>query len=304
MVEWFIAVFFINYFSFHKIYFMKRKDGKAIKKIYLKCDKCNDIIINFAYNRHYRTCKGINKNLINKKSILTDNIEIEKINNDLYICKKCNKEFCKTGIGSHYWRNHTENGRNFNSKKNYIKGSKIAWNKGFTLKDQLFANRITEEEYNRLILASKKGGFARSLKSLTKEEELIRRKKISEKAKINNGGYRQGSGRGKKGWYKGFFCDSSYELAYVIYNLDHNIKIERNTEIRTYEWEGKIRNYIPDFICNSQLVEIKGFKTKQWLAKLAYNTDISVLYKEDLKHIFDYIIDKYGKNFISLYEKK
>ena len=29
------------------------------------------------------------------------------------------------------------------------------------------------------------------------------------------------TGKGKKGWYKGFFCSSTYELAYVIFCLDH-----------------------------------------------------------------------------------
>jgi len=37
------------------------------------------------------------------------------------------------------------------------------------------------------------------------------------------GGKRIGSGRGKSGWYKGYWCDSSWELAYVIYNIDHDV---------------------------------------------------------------------------------
>ena len=46
---------------------------------------------------------------------------------------------------------------------------------------------------------------------------------------------------GIKGWYKGFWCDSSWELAYVIYNLDHGIEFRRNTEKFEYEYCGKIR---------------------------------------------------------------
>ena len=38
------------------------------------------------------------------------------------------------------------------------------------------------------------------------------------------GGKRHGSGRGKKGWYKGYYCDSTWELAWVIYQLDHGVK--------------------------------------------------------------------------------
>lgn len=120
----------------------------------------------------------------------------------------------------------------------------------------------------------------------------------------NLGGYVKGSGRGKKGWYKNFFCDSSWELAYIIYCLDHNIKIERNVEKRKYEWNGKTKNYIPDFVVNGKLVEVKGFKTPQWIAKQKANPDIEVLYEPDLKPILNYVIDKYGKDYIKLYTKE
>jgi len=115
------------------------------------------------------------------------------------------------------------------------------------------------------------------------------------------GGYQQGSGRGKKGWYKDFFCDSSWELAYVIYSLDNAIDIKRNTEKRKYFWDGKEKNYIPDFIVEGTITEIKGYKTEQWLAKLEANPDVKVLYKTELQPILDYVIMKYGKDFIRLY---
>jgi hypothetical protein len=145
-----------------------------------------------------------------------------------------------------------------------------------------------------------------SLKSLgtalTVEAELERKRKIREKAKLKNGGYRQGSGRGKKGWYKGFFCDSSWELAYVVYCLDHNINIKRNTEKRKYVWQGVDKNYLPDFIVKGTLTEVKGYKTEQWLAKLEANPDVKVLYEKDLKPILEYVKVKYGKDFTNLYE--
>lgn len=52
----------------------------------------------------------------------------------------------------------------------------------------------------------------------------------------SSGGKREGSGRGKRGWYKGYYCDSSWELAWVIYNLDHGNQFKRNTNIY-YEYE-------------------------------------------------------------------
>ena len=149
-----------------------------------------------------------------------------------------------------------------------------------------------------LSLKGKSNGIA-----LTPEKETERRRKLSEIAKKRNfGGYVKGSGNGKKGWYKGFFCDSSWELAYVIYCLDHSLSIERNKEKRTYTYKGKTKKYIPDFIVSSRLVEIKGFKTDEWEAKLKFNPDITVLYEEDLSSVFEYVKSTYGKDFIRLYE--
>lgn len=42
-------------------------------------------------------------------------------------------------------------------------------------------------------------------------------------------GPKRGGGRGKSGWYKGFWCDSSWELAFLIYHLEHEIPISRNS---------------------------------------------------------------------------
>ena len=118
-----------------------------------------------------------------------------------------------------------------------------------------------------------------------------------------SGGYRMNSGRGKKGWYKGIFCDSSWELAFVIWNIENNKPIERCKEKREYIFKGEKHIYIPDFIVEDEVVEIKGYSSKQWEEKIKQNPDIKVLYKNDIKPYLDYVISKYGKNFISLYEK-
>ena len=132
------------------------------------------------------------------------------------------------------------------------------------------------------------------------------KKRLSEVAKERKlGGYVKGSGRGKSGWYKGFWCDSSYELAYVIYNLEHNIEFKRNNNKFPYEYDGKKYNYTPDFILSDGMyIEIKGYSTDQTKAKLKYfNKPIQVLFEKDLDYVFKYVKARYGKNFISLYEK-
>lgn len=115
-------------------------------------------------------------------------------------------------------------------------------------------------------------------------------------------------GRGKAGWYKNFWCDSTYELAYVIYCLDHNIDIKRNYEEFEYTYNNISHKYIPDLIVNDELIEIKGYHTELVDIKLkSVNKPIKILYKEDLKFAFEYIKEKYnlsGVNVAKLYDDK
>jgi hypothetical protein len=208
----------------------------------------------------------------------------------MFNCIYCNKKFSnKGGRGAHspYCKENPNRisrprsplaGRKKGSKPwNYgLKGVQVGWNKG---------------------LVGVSGG-----KASTPEKELARVQKISVAMK-KYGGYRQGSGRGKKGWYKGFFCDSSWELAYVIYCLDKRIPIQRNTEKLIYEYDGQIKTYIPDFVVDGRITEIKGFKSPQWEAKLKSNPHVAVLYEDDMKPILEYVTLTYGKDYIRLYEK-
>lgn len=120
----------------------------------------------------------------------------------------------------------------------------------------------------------------------------------------NTGGYRKGSGVGKQGRYKGIWCDSSWELAFVIYHLDNGLRIERCNERRIYFYNNQTHIYIPDFITDYGIIEIKGYKSKQWESKLEQNKDIKVLYEKEMQYYIDYTIKKYGKDYIKLYEHK
>ena len=142
---------------------------------YYICNKCNDKIGKFNINRHLKVCKGIFKDLRNKKynSIPNKKISI-KINDNLFECKKCKKQFKKYAIGSHYFRKHTEKGKKLNPFKNcYIK----SWNKG-----------LTKETDNRILKGSislkesyKSGKIIGSFKGKKHSEETkekIRQKRI------------------------------------------------------------------------------------------------------------------------------
>lgn len=208
-------------------------------------------------------------------------------------CEFCDREFTNAGgFGAHvkYCKlnpNHVVKVRSPDAGRK--KGCK-AWNEGLS--------KETDQRMMNLSLANKGRNFGTTVHSEETKKHLSR---IATERGL--GGYVQGSGRGKKGWYKGFFCDSSWELAYVMYCLDNNIKIERNTEKFKYEFNGETKNYIPDFICEGRYVEIKGFDSDEWQAKLmAFPYSIKVLYQDDIDFYLDYAKNKYGKKFTDLYE--
>lgn len=121
------------------------------------------------------------------------------------------------------------------------------------------------------------------------------------------GGYRPNSGTSKKGWYNGIFCGSSWELAWVIYHIDHSIPFTRNKEGFPYFFNGKSKKYYPDFILSDgTYIEIKNYKTDQVESKslqFPKTKNLKILYGKDLTNIFLYVINTYGKDYVKLYQK-
>jgi hypothetical protein len=121
-----------------------------------------------------------------------------------------------------------------------------------------------------------------------------------------SGGYREGSGRSKHGYYKGIYCGSTYELVWVIYQLDHNLNCERFPSCI----EGNNIKYYPDFFdkTSNTIIEIKGYENienvnnKIELAKSkGYN--VIVLRKEDLVKEFKWVKNNYTyKEIFELYD--
>ncbi|MFA5153821.1 MAG: hypothetical protein WC554_14815 [Clostridia bacterium] len=211
------------------------------------------------------------------------------------ICKNEKEYKSNRALNFHKWLIHTEEGKAhqqklINSLKNVSRGG---WNKGLTKETdervkqfgQTYSNRIKNGELKPYWL-----GHHHTLKT---------KKKLS----LNAGGYRKGSGRGKHGWYKGFWCDSSWELAYVIYCLEHNIFIQRNTKRFKYMFEEKEHHYTPDYKINDSLfVEIKGYINKKWQEKVKqFPVKLEIIDKKKIKPILKYVNEKYGKDFIKLY---
>lgn len=139
----------------------------------------------------------------------------------------------------------------------------------------------------------------------TFEKECERREKISKTQKGNtNWKYNKTRGNSKKGWYKGIFCDSTWELAFVVYYIEHNKNIKRCTEYLKYNYNNEEHLYLPDFITDEGIVEIKGRCDDKFFAKHKQYPNIKVIDSTLIKPYLKYVIDIYGIEFWKcLYEE-
>lgn len=120
------------------------------------------------------------------------------------------------------------------------------------------------------------------------------------------GGYRQGSGRSKSGYYKGIYCGSTYELCWVIYNIDHNIEFTRFPGL--LERNGV--KYYPDFLLadGKTIVETKGYEAQtsvdiKTAVAESYGYTVKVLRKDDLQYAFEYVTSLYNTTkYYTLYD--
>lgn len=233
----------------------------------------------------------------------------------MYNCEKCNievykdygsKRFCSRKCSNS--KIHSEETKEKISSK--LKGSispfKGKNGKKHTLEFKIKHSLKLKEVYKNNPELGKKISVRLKGKPLSDKTKL----KISYKLKGKTGGIRKGSSRGKSGWYKGYWCDSSWELAYIIFNLEHNIKFKRN--IKGFEYinsKKENKRYFPDFILESgEYIEIKNFTTEDVLlkAQALINLDlkITIIDKENINPYLEYVKNKYGKNFIELYDKQ
>lgn len=134
------------------------------------------------------------------------------------------------------------------------------------------------------------------------------KKQISEKLIQYNHSDNPRNLHSKGGWYDGIYHMSTWELAYYIYQKDHNIAINRCTDRFQYYYNNKKHFYTPDYIINDTYIEIKGREVEKDIYKYkaveAVNKQIIVLYEKDIKLCINYVLDKYNiKKLTELYEK-
>lgn len=270
--------------------------GKPVKNKY-----CNVS----CQNMHQWTGKKRSKkNVEAQKRRIRDNWK-----NFIVACFKCGKEITIK-----------EYKTDFPKKGKYYCSRICANSRSWSIEDKNKKSKSAKES-DKVKLANIKIGENR--KDLYKIERIVSKclycgediiHKITKKRKYHSecwlkcsGGIKKGSSRGKCGWYKNYWCDSSYELAWIIFNIDHNIDFKRNYEGFNYVFNNETHKYYPDFILKDGLyVEIKNYHSELTDAKLKqFAKEIKILYKEDIKkEILPYVISNYGKDFVKLYELK
>lgn len=233
-----------------------------------------------------------------------------------YICK-CGKEFTK----SQSFNAHKSNCREYLGEEKYL--SRLQTSKKAGLLGAIKAaeknhqNKVVKELERKLEWESTTHYCERCGKELPHEYEAIfatgrfcsracanaRNHSEDTKAKIALRSNINGkANRSLNGYYKGYYCASSYELIFLVYCLDHNIKIERNEFTFKYEYDGKTHIYNPDWYLpeTDTIIECKG-KTNHYNEEIVNIKSRSVLghnyivlYEEDLKDYWNYCKEVYG----------
>lgn len=105
-------------------------------------------------------------------------------------------------------------------------------------------------------------------------------------------------GQPHRGWYKNFWVDSSWELAFLMWHLDHGKEIVKNTQNFPYPFRSGVKYYRPDFIVEGTYYEIKGVMDYRSRRKLQYFPyPIVIVGPKQIKPFLEYAESKYGKDF-------
>ncbi len=97
------------------------------------------------------------------------------------------------------------------------------------------------------------------------------------------------------------YCGSTYELAFLIWHIDNNIKINRCDVSFEYEFEGKKHRYYPDFVIDNNIYEIKGRILPIDFVKIKAANAI-LIDKDEIKTYIKYVSKAYKVSKTKLYE--
>lgn len=273
------------------------------------CDYCNEEIEiknRHSFGGHRAFCKSNPKYLEIKEKRKVSN----KINNPpakkiklISYCTKCKNIFIQDVTISQIKRNrimifcsqscankriHTEE-----TKQKISNGLKLS------LKNK---KEYCEIKFQKCIYCDEIISIRKNKKTLHCKNCHSKHMSISCKGKC--GGVREKGGWGKRGRIGEYYFQSTWEAAFIIYHLDHNIPFVRNTKGFEYFINDEKHKFFPDFIYeDGTYVEVKGRRTLDDLdeknqAKLnGFTLPLILLQNEEMENMLYYYRKFYGKEF-------
>jgi hypothetical protein len=214
---------------------------------------------------------------------------------DKYICRYCGK-VCKNdnSLRNHerLCKNNPDRQESYLMKKNKSENY-VPWNKGLTKETDERVAKYASTQHQKIV----DGETISYWKGKHLPKEMIEKMKNNP----NCGGLRPGSGRGKMGYYKGYYCRSSWELAWIVYQIENGVTPVQCTEFFEYKINEETHRYYPDFKIGETYYEIKGAHYNKWEYKKEQfpkgKTLIIIDGKKEIKPYLQYVEEKYGKEF-------
>ena len=299
------------------------------KGICLTCKKPTKFIS--LSNGYYRfccnKCVGLNKDIQNQKKQTTLNNfgvkwptqskEVQQtIQNALETKYGCRNAYNISSIKEKAQKNSHTSESNKKRNKSQSKTKKVLWSQPEYKQDKLNKCINTNLQNFGKPWSSNSDIVRSKISNTVKSEDCQNRTKQTNLKRYGVEYHTQSkhyiNSAKKRYLYDSISFDSSWELAFYIYHIDKNIKIERSPCIIKYkDKNNKSRVYQPDFLVNDQLVEIKGeqfFDKNGKLINIYNHTDdtdkmkcmkkhnVLLLTNKDIKPYLRYCIDKYKTN--------
>lgn len=227
----------------------------------------------------------------------TFKVSVYKLNHDGLACQFCNTIWKNRNSLCNHERQCKANPNaqlSYFNVYNNLPGH-IAWNKGLTKETDERMARVSEAHL----------GTSKPMSEETKQKLSASITLAYAEGRLGTRLHRLKHDRNYYGTYKGFECDSSYELAFIVYCLDHDITVSRNNDYFMYTFDGIKHKYFPDFVVDDQYIEIKGRVQEQDKAKwqqFPKDKTLKIIAGNAIKKYIKYCKETYGSHFVELYD--
>lgn len=219
-----------------------------------KCPYCDEERKSTGLHKHIKTHgEELYREYQESKKVVSKST---KLDSGKFRCNECEFEGDTVqSVSSHWWRNHTEDGKSHSSIEigtKYAEG-RVAWNKGLSTETDERVKSLGETISAVQQEQVKNGTY------VPRSMGLKARKELSIRQSLHNSG-------GKSKWYvvNGVKVQGTWERNVATKLCEMNIKWSKpstNTDIFSYVKNGKVKSYAPDFYLPEYdiYLEIKGY---------------------------------------------